>query len=179
EASPTSPVIGNETQVSMRTAVAVAREISVEANREFQKSDLYFSFGQNARSVEGTSAGAAMTIATLALLLDLKLNQTVAITGSINANGTIGPVGGVLQKASALRDSGYVLFIVPTGESIEKSTTVNEVQDCKERQLKNGVFRVCTVKHQASVNSIAVNETGISVVEVDDIRQAIELMVQN
>jgi PDZ domain-containing protein len=40
----------------------------------------------------------------------------VATTGTINADGSVGPVGGVHQKTIAVRDSGAELFLVPSSE---------------------------------------------------------------
>jgi len=37
----------------------------------------------------------------------------VAVTGTISADGGVGPVGGVAQKAAAVRDLGLETFIVP------------------------------------------------------------------
>jgi uncharacterized protein len=41
----------------------------------------------------------------------------VAITGTINPDGTIGQVAGILEKAKAAADAGYTLLLVPKGQS--------------------------------------------------------------
>jgi Lon-like protease len=40
----------------------------------------------------------------------------VAVTGTIDINGTVGPVGGVTQKTAAARRAGAVAFLVPPEE---------------------------------------------------------------
>ena len=40
----------------------------------------------------------------------------VAATGTINLDGTVGDVGGVAQKAVAVRQAGAQVFFVPTDE---------------------------------------------------------------
>jgi PDZ domain-containing protein len=40
----------------------------------------------------------------------------IATTGTIDADGEVGPVGGVPQKAVAAEDAGAQLFLVPADE---------------------------------------------------------------
>ncbi len=72
-------------------------------------------------SVGGPSAGLAFTLAVLDQLTDGELTggRTVAVTGTIDAAGQVGAVGGALQKTAVVRDLGVDTFIVPTalGES--------------------------------------------------------------
>lgn len=66
-------------------------------------------------SVGGPSAGLAFTLAILDELTpgDLTGGVDVAVTGEIRADGSVGSVGGVRQKAAAVRDLGVEVFIVP------------------------------------------------------------------
>ena len=66
-------------------------------------------------SIGGPSAGLAFTLTILDLLTegDLTGGLDVAVTGTISADGTVGPVGGSGQKAAAARDAGAAAFIVP------------------------------------------------------------------
>ena len=59
-------------------------------------------------SVGGPSAGLAFTLAVLDKLTDGELTggATVAVTGTIDPQGHVGPVGGVAQKAVAVRKAG-------------------------------------------------------------------------
>lgn len=50
--------------------------------------------------IDGPSAGGALTVATLAAFRGDDLNPDVVMTGTINPDGTIGPVGGIPQKIS-------------------------------------------------------------------------------
>ncbi|MEJ5256088.1 MAG: S16 family serine protease [Acidimicrobiales bacterium] len=69
-------------------------------------------------SVGGPSAGLAFTLGIMDLLTpgSLTAGRHVAVTGTIDPNGFVGPVGGVEQKTVAVRRSGAELFIVPTSE---------------------------------------------------------------
>jgi PDZ domain-containing protein len=68
--------------------------------------------------VGGPSAGLAFTLAIIDDLTpgDLTGGADVAVTGTINSDGTVGPVGGTGQKAAAVRAKGYDAFLVPSDD---------------------------------------------------------------
>lgn len=65
--------------------------------------------------IDGPSAGAVQTVAVLSLLLGDELQTDVAMTGTINPDGTVGPVGGVAEKLSGAAAEGYKRVLIPTG----------------------------------------------------------------
>ena len=69
--------------------------------------------------VSGPSAGLAFTLAIIDSLTpgNLTGGKKVAITGEIEPDGSVGPVGGVEQKTVAARQNGAKLMIVPVGEA--------------------------------------------------------------
>jgi PDZ domain-containing protein len=68
--------------------------------------------------VGGPSAGLAFTLTIIDELTpgDLTGGRPVAVTGTIEPDGRVGPIGGVAQKAVAAKDAGARLFIVPGDE---------------------------------------------------------------
>jgi PDZ domain-containing protein len=68
--------------------------------------------------VRGPSAGLAFTLAVLDVLTpgDITGGQPVAVTGTIDSLGNVGPIGGAQYKAVAARDAGAEVFLVPRGE---------------------------------------------------------------
>lgn len=82
----------------------------IELNRDFD-----FTVDIDSGSVGGPSAGLAFTLAVLDELTEGELTggNTVAVTGTIDASGRVGSVGGVVQKTAAVRDLGADVFIVP------------------------------------------------------------------
>lgn len=66
-------------------------------------------------SVGGPSAGLAFTLGILDVLTpgELTGGDVVAVTGTINPDGRVGPIGGVAQKAAAVRREGIDVFLVP------------------------------------------------------------------
>ena len=65
--------------------------------------------------IGGPSAGLAMTLAILDRLTPGALtgNQRIAVTGTIDNAGNVGEIGGIEQKAVAVREAHVSLFLVP------------------------------------------------------------------
>jgi PDZ domain-containing protein len=68
--------------------------------------------------VGGPSAGLAFTLALIDDLTEGELTggQYVAVTGTIDADGNVGQVGGVAQKTVTARNAGAIAFLVPPEE---------------------------------------------------------------
>ncbi len=68
--------------------------------------------------MSGPSAGLAFTLTIIDKLSpgDLTGGKNVAVTGTIELDGTVGDVGGVPQKTAAAIDAGAKLFLVPSSE---------------------------------------------------------------
>ncbi len=103
-------------QDSIRIAAKVAGDFT---NVDMSKKDIDVTFineGGGIVVVDGPSAGAAMTVAIIAGLENKTINTKIFMTGTINEDGTSGPVGGIQQKAAAARDFGANTFLVPEGQ---------------------------------------------------------------
>jgi PDZ domain-containing protein len=81
--------------------------------------DLPFEINIDAERIGGPSAGAAFTLTLIDELSpgDLTGGTDVAVTGTIELDGSIGAIGGLPQKASAVRQSGVRHFLVPASQS--------------------------------------------------------------
>jgi Lon-like protease len=68
--------------------------------------------------IGGPSAGLAMTLGVIDALTSGSLTggRTVAATGTIDAQGDVGDVGGVAQKTVAVENAGASIFLVPPQE---------------------------------------------------------------
>lgn len=80
-----------------------------------------FSVDIDEGEVGGPSAGLAFSLAIIDVLTDGDLTGglRVAVTGSIEQDGTVTPVGGVAQKTVAAAGAGAEVLIVPVGEEAE------------------------------------------------------------
>ncbi len=70
-------------------------------------------------TLNGESAGAAIAITMIALVLDMELNSSVLITGSIGSDGSVGEVGGIWNKAQAAKEANATVLLVPEGKKID------------------------------------------------------------
>jgi PDZ domain-containing protein len=72
----------------------------------------------DSEGIGGPSAGLAFTLEVLDQLTpgELTGGHKVAATGTIELDGSVGPVGGVVQKTVAVRRTGAELFLVPVDE---------------------------------------------------------------
>lgn len=103
--------------------LGVAPQTRVEMNL-----DLPFSVDIDSGSVGGPSAGLAFTLTVLDQLTEGELTggRQIAVTGTMSADGVVGSVGGVPQKAAAVRELGIDVFIVPRALGEEELARVRD-----------------------------------------------------
>ena len=103
--------------------LGVSPQTRVEMNM-----DLPFGVEIDSGSVGGPSAGLAFTLAILDQLTEGELTggRRIAVTGTMSADGVVGSVGGVPQKAAAVRDLGIDTFIVPRALGEDQLAEVRE-----------------------------------------------------
>ncbi|MBU0898543.1 MAG: hypothetical protein KKB03_02640 [Nanoarchaeota archaeon] len=153
-----------DTQNSIRTAKQVAEEVT---GIEVSGYDLIYSIHADAAVIEGPSAGAALTAVTIAVLEGKQIRDDVMITGTINHDGTIGPVGGIAEKAKAAEEIGAKTFLVPVGQS--KTVQYEEKEHCEQI----GLSQICTterIPHEENAGE----GLDIEVIEVGNIKDALQ-----
>lgn len=114
----TFPLAKVDTQISTRFSKEIACSY-VEDIIDCSQYDFIYTIRSGSSIIGGPSAGAASTILTISTLLNEPLDESVAITGTINSGGIVGPVGGVQEKALAAARDGISTVLVPFGESVE------------------------------------------------------------
>jgi len=153
-----------DTQNSIRVARSVAERVT---QKDLSNYDLVYTIRANASVIEGPSAGAALTIATISALEQKEVNNSVMITGTVNPDGTIGPVGEILEKARAAREIGAELFLVPYTQSSE--IRYSNRKNCQPI----GWSEICTIEQVPQKIDIS-KEAGIQVEEVRTIEEALQ-----
>jgi PDZ domain-containing protein len=90
---------------------------------------LPFEIAFDTGEIGGPSAGLAFTLTLLDELTDGDLlgGVDVAVTGTMQLDGTVGPIGGLTQKVSAVRQAGIDHFIVPAGQPEADLTRAREI----------------------------------------------------
>lgn len=91
--------------------------------------DLPFEIGIDTGQIGGPSAGFAFALTLIDELTDGDLlgGLDMAVTGTIALNGNVGAIGGLPQKASAVRQAGVDYFLVPAEQSPESLAAAREI----------------------------------------------------
>ncbi len=157
------PLTELDTQGAARIAALVAAE-TLGVNPEAY--DYYVRLESDSLVVGGPSAGAAMAVAIACAILGVRTNSSVVMTGMVNPDGTVGPVGGIPEKLRAAAEAGAKLFLVPAGQLV-----VTEREVVEER----GPFWVTrrVVPRRVDLRELG-RELGVRVEEVLTVRDALE-----
>ncbi len=155
----TSPLTQLDMQGSAKLAVDVAGMLT---GKDVSKYDFLFQVKSDAPIVGGPSAGATMTIAVICLLEKLNARDDVIMTGMINPDGSVGPVGGILEKGEAAGKAGMKYFLIPRGQSIEYKTVEEKIG-----------WITYYKKVPVNVTKELYDKYGLIVKEVDDINEAL------
>lgn len=158
-----------ETTNSIRMAALVASEIT---GIDLANLDIIYDIYANATVLEGPSAGAAMTIATIAALEDKQVNNKVMITGTINHDGTIGPAGRIKEKAISAKENGANAFYVPLGAS--KEINYSEQEFC----YTWGTYEYCQPELRTSVVDLS-EEAGIEIIEAEKVIDILDVFLKD
>ncbi len=136
------PLTKLDTQMSTRFAKEIACDY---LNIDCSNLDFFYVISGKASLIGGPSAGSALTVLTASLLEKKELNHSVAITGTINAGGFIGPVGGIIQKIHAAKEANISLVLIPYGSSL-KDLNTNKTYNISEIERQEKI-RVVEVSH--------------------------------
>ena len=121
---------GDVMKESMKVAKTVAwnmlpPEIKVQINQQWNRTGnfgMHIHCPEAATPKDGPSAGAAITVAIISLLSNLPVNNLVAMTGEIDLNGSVHPIGGLETKLDGAKKAGVKIALCPTlnGEDLDR-----------------------------------------------------------
>ena len=97
---------------------------------------------QSGGHIDGPSAGMLMTAAMLAMIRGDTIRPDATMTGTINPDGCIGPVGGITHKLSGAVKSGIKLFGYPVGQRLSPNGSTGELDDLHEKAQELGIEAV-------------------------------------
>ncbi len=167
-----SPLTKIDTQISTRFAKDVACDYT---GKDCSRIDFFYTIKANAAIIGGPSAGAAVAALTAGVLEGTELNQSVAITGTINSGNIIGHVGGIPEKAEAAHDSGIKKVLIPKGEVIGQAgnKSINAIEYGKSIgvdvvevfSLDEAMVEFTGKKAQKENNGISINQDYSRVME--------------
>ncbi|ASJ16936.1 ATP-dependent protease [Thermococcus chitonophagus] len=155
------------TEVDMQASARLAAEVAGRVlGIDMSKYDVFIQVKADSPIIGGPSAGGTMTVGIIAALMGWKVRSDVMMTGMINPDGSIGPVGGILEKASAAHQAGAKIFLIPEGQRIQ---VVTETQ----RKQIGPITQITTTQRRVDVAKYAEERWGLKVIEVRDIYDAV------
>jgi uncharacterized protein len=165
----TLPLTDVDMQGSARLAVKVASAlVSTDSRPHLDPGtcDFFFVVRTTSPMIGGPSAGGIMTVAVISLLENWTLDNKTVMTGMINPDGSIGPIGGIPYKIDAAHSVGATRFLIPKGQM-----TYTEM--VTERQIINGITWENTYPVTRNVSEYAQTNYNMKVFEVEDINDAL------
>ncbi|MBT3297875.1 hypothetical protein HN385_03050 [archaeon] len=178
----TSPLTKIDTQISTRYAKDIACDYF---DLDCDQYDFIYTIRAKSSIIGGPSAGAAMSALTAITVLDLEHDESVAVTGTINSGGIIGPVGAVEEKVITAFEHNLSKVLVSLGSTDQFS---NEIK------LKLGLdidlinYNIFNVTNESSSEIIVIdyfnysygqvldNELSLSYEEMDlEVKEVIDL----
>jgi uncharacterized protein len=160
----TAPFTQVDMQGSARLSSMVACDIT---GIDPETRDFFYVLHTDSPVIGGPSAGASMTVATVAALMNWTIDPGVVMTGMINPDGSIGAVGGISAKLNASAESGAHTFLIPAGQG--NITLIEHI-------IKHEGPFVTITENPVTVNIISLGKKqGVRVREIDDLRDAIRI----
>ncbi|MCU0794591.1 MAG: hypothetical protein MUF31_01510 [Akkermansiaceae bacterium] len=126
---------------SYKSAGWIASFVAVqEAGKSLNDYEITFVMGDEA--IDGPSAGMATSATLLTMIDNVDIKEEVAITGTINPDGSIGPVGAVREKLEGAIKGGIKTFGYPIGSRMSYDPETKSYNDINEIAEKAGVTAV-------------------------------------
>jgi PDZ domain-containing protein len=99
-------------------------------------------------NVGGPSAGFMFALGILDAVTDgdLTRGHFVAGTGTLAADGTVGPIGGAAEKALAAEHDGAALFLVPKANETDARRWVRSIRVVPIERFEDGVSTLCSLE---------------------------------
>jgi len=155
----TFPLTKMDTQISTRYAKEVACN---HFDLDCERYDFIYTIQASTSIIGGPSAGAAIAALTSVALLNLDYEKNIAITGTINSGGIIGPVGGVKEKLEAASAVGLDKVMIAKGTALQSDSNSDNLEG-----LGN------STTNKINLIDYGKNNLSLEVVEVMDLDDAV------
>ena len=131
----------------MKESMSVAKTVAWNLLTDETKNKLYAkskdtSFGlhihcpDGGTPKDGPSAGTAITISVVSALLNLPVNNKVAITGEIDLNGQVCQIGGLDTKIRGAKKAGVEVVLFPKNNEHDLQTIMKHYSPFEDKKLK-------------------------------------------
>jgi ATP-dependent Lon protease len=108
--------LGNVMEESTKVAFTCIKSMAKERGFSLdmlKNKDIHVHFPAGATPKDGPSAGCAIALSILSVLLNIPISSAIAITGEISLNGEVWPIGGLKEKLLAAHRSGVKTVLIP------------------------------------------------------------------
>ena len=146
----TTGSLGNVIKESVEVAISY-----LQANKDllkindyyFKTRDIHVHMLDGDTKKDGPSAGSAITLAILSLILNKAVNNNIALTGEMSLSGDILPIGGLREKIIGAYNNGISIVFIPKKnhndldnipEEVKKKISIIEVNNFIE--VYNNIF---------------------------------------
>ncbi|MBR3197453.1 MAG: ATP-dependent protease LonB [Methanobrevibacter sp.] len=120
EAAPTQSKSGGQIiatgklgEIAQESVQNVSALIKKYTNKDISNYDIHVQFIQTYDGVEGDSASVSIATAVISAIEEIPIDQTVALTGSLNVRGDVMPIGGATAKIEAAAEAGMKKVLIP------------------------------------------------------------------
>jgi len=91
----------------------ISDNLVIDASEIYKRYDLHIHVPEGATPKDGPSAGIAMVTVISSILSDLKIDNSVAMTGEVTLTGKVFPIGGLKEKLIAGYKAGVKKVLIP------------------------------------------------------------------
>ncbi len=128
-------------------------QVGVTTRTRNEKFDFPVDVKIDTGKISGPSAGLAFTLTIIDELTpgDLTAEKRVAVTGTIEPGGAVGPIGGVEQKAVTADRAGARLFLVPMAELKDARARAGDMKVVDIRTLDDALTELTKFGGEASL----------------------------
>lgn len=139
-------VLKESVEVSLSYLQANKDELKIN-DYYFKTKDIHIHMPESAIKKDGPSAGVAITLAILSLILNKSISNNIALTGEISLTGEILAIGGLKEKIIAAYNNNINIIFIPkknhndldeVPEEIKKKISIIEVNNFIE--VYNNIF---------------------------------------
>ena len=124
-------VMKESVQAAMSYVRSNANKYGIDENF-YKENDIHVHVPAGAIPKDGPSAGVAMTVAIISLLLNKPVKSRLGMTGETSLRGNVLPIGGLREKATAAHRAGLNHIIAP----FENEKDLEEIPDKVKSELK-------------------------------------------
>lgn len=111
-------IFDDRTNIDYTTIASALKAITFAESYLNEKHDYFISYDLNSEKVSGSSTGSAIAAGIIALSKNTTLKDNTLITGEVDYDGNLIPVGGIPIKTAVAAASGYTEIIIPENSTI-------------------------------------------------------------